>query len=123
MQNAKFFQPSAQMKSPVSNMSVLFDLDTNKKIVEITLSGTILGEQSKSLKLFLSNLVKNYRGNRWVLKVDELDMISGRNLLFLKKFACSVGKRGQVVEIAGMQPYLRATLHDLKLNRYFTPCC
>jgi len=89
-----------------------------RKLVELRLEGTILGEHTEALRDFLRNL-SYFPGNRWMLQLENLDVMSMRALKVLVKFANIIRRRGYKVEIAGIQPGMLAMLMDLGLHGLF----
>lgn len=89
--------------------TVVVDFSANKKFVDLTLEGTILGEHVQPLRDFLQN-VSYSPGNQWTLRLEALDAISLRGLRVLLKFAQVIRQRGYEVHIKSIQSSVLATL-------------
>lgn len=101
-----------------ATVAATIDFTRRRKLVELRLEGTILGEHTGALSDFLRNL-SHFPGNRWTLQLENLDVMSMRALKVLVKFANIIRRRGHEIEIVGIQPGVLAMLMDLGLHTLF----
>lgn len=101
-----------------ATLAVALEFGRRNKLVEVRLEGSILSEHTPALLDFLKN-VSYFPGNRWVLQLGNLEVMSIRALRVLVKFAKVIRRRGYMVEIACIRSTMLATLLDLKLHEYF----
>lgn len=101
-----------------ATVAATIDFTRRRKLVELRLEGTILGEHTDALGDFLKNL-GYFAGNRWTLQLENLDVMSMRALKALVKFVNVVRRRGHEVEIVGIQAGMLAMLMDLGLHGLF----
>jgi anti-anti-sigma regulatory factor len=101
-----------------ATVAAIIDFTRRRKLVELRLEGTILGEHSDALRDFLRNL-GYFPGNRWTLQLENLDVLSMRALKVLVKFVNVIRRRGHEVEIVGIQAGMLAMLMDLGLHGLF----
>lgn len=101
-----------------ATVAATIDFTRRRKLVELRLEGTILGEHADALRDFLRNL-SHFPGNRWTLQLENLDVMSMRALRVLIKFVNVVRQRGHQVEIVSIQTGMLAMLMDLGLHALF----
>jgi anti-anti-sigma factor len=102
-----------------ATVAATIDFTHRRKLVELRLEGTILGEHCAALRDFLKNL-SYFPGNRWTLQLENLDVMSMRALKVLVKFVNIIHQRGHEIEIVGIQAGMRAMLMDLGLHGLFS---
>jgi anti-anti-sigma regulatory factor len=88
------------------------------KHVEVRLEGSIFSEHSETLRDFLQNLCY-FRGTKWTLDLENLQVISLRASKVLVKFAKVIRRRGYEIEITNIKPAMLATFWDLGMQKHF----
>jgi len=101
---------------PVAKAEV--DFQGDRKQVRVTLKGVIEGESVNALRRFLKD-VSSFRATKWILQMENLQVLSGRGIQMLVKFSRIIRKRGHAVEIHGMHKNLYATLEELEVLKEF----
>ncbi|MGH7594920.1 MAG: STAS domain-containing protein [bacterium] len=101
-----------------ATVAATIDFTHRRKLVELRLEGTILGEHSDALRDFLRNL-SYFPGNRWALQLENLDVMSLRALKVLLNFVKIIRRRGHEIEVVGIQAGMLAMLMDLGLHGLF----
>ncbi len=103
----------------VGKTSAKFDVATQDKTATVILEGIILLDQAKALRTFLDGVL-TFPGNRWILRLENLKLISHRGMQALCDFAREIRKRGYEVEIAGIDPVVLEALKASRLLGYFS---
>ncbi|MGH7450697.1 MAG: STAS domain-containing protein [bacterium] len=109
---------ASDVAATTATVAATIDFTHRRKLVELRLEGTILGEHTDALGDFLKNL-SYFAGNRWTLQLENLDVMSMRALKVLVKFVNVIRRRGHEVEIVGIQAGMLAMLMDLGLHGLF----
>ena len=71
--------------TPIASADIDFKKDLKK--VHITLKGVIQGTSTKNFLRFMQD-VSSFRGNKWILKMNDLEVLSTRGINILVKLIC-----------------------------------
>ncbi|MDZ7361099.1 MAG: STAS domain-containing protein [candidate division KSB1 bacterium] len=100
--------------------TVAATLNFNRQVkhVEVRLEGSFFSEHTEALRDFLQNLCY-FRGTKWTLDLENLEVISLRASKVLVKFAQVIRRRGYEIEITSIKPAMLATFMDLGMQKHF----
>ncbi|GEM_PF-3382737 len=102
----------------MATVAATLNFSRRAKHVNLRLEGTILSEHTGALRDFLQNL-SYFRGTKWTLELENLDVISMRALKVLVKFAKIIRKRGYDVEAVNIQASVLAAFLDSGIHEHF----
>ncbi len=104
--------------TPLATAAATLNFNRRVKHVEIRLEGSIFIEHTETLRDFLQNLCY-FRGTKWTLDLENLEVISLRASKVLVKFAKVIRRRGYEIEISSIKPAMLATFLDLGMQKHF----
>lgn len=97
---------------------VRMEVKEGERRVQITLKGVICGASVDSMLEFLRS-ASSFMGSKWSLQMNDLLVLSGRGMRALVRFVKHQRRRGYVVEVAGINQNLYATMKEMKLAHAF----
>lgn len=122
----QFNMPLAETATQVTRLNpnlrptagVSMEVKEGERRVQITLRGVICGASVDSMLEFLRS-TSSFVGSKWSLQMKDLLVLSGRGMKALARFAKYLRRRGCVVEVAGINQNLYATMKELKIAHAF----
>jgi anti-anti-sigma regulatory factor len=102
----------------MATAAVRLNFNPRVKHVGLRLEGSILSEHTETLRDFLQNLCY-FRGTKWTLDLENLEVLSLRASKVLVKFAKVIRRRGCELEITSIQPAMLAIFLDLSIQKHF----
>jgi anti-anti-sigma regulatory factor len=102
----------------IATAAATLNFNRRAKHVEVRLEGSIFSEHTETLRDFLQNLCY-FRGTKWTLDLENLEVISLRASKVLVKFAQVIRRRGYEIEITSIKPAMLATFLDLGMQKHF----
>jgi len=107
---------AASKQAPVACVEV--DYQWSQPAVAVSLKGVIWGERAESLSRFLE-AVASLHGNQWILRMDELDVVSRRGIEVLVEFSARIRQRGFVLKVLGIHESVFITLQEMNVLHAF----
>ena len=102
----------------LATVAATLNFSRRTKHVTLRLEGTILSEHTGALRDFLQNL-SYFRGTKWTVELENLDVISMRALKVLVQFAKIIRGRGFDLEVANIQASVLAAFLDSGIHEHF----
>lgn len=103
---------------PTAEMAVKLAFHRNGYSVDFEVHGAILSDNADEFCRFVEEL-RDYPGQAWRLNLQNLKILSSRGFQALVKLAKAVQKRGQKVEITGIDPIVYYLMRENRLDKYF----
>ena len=115
MQNTTFLTTGVS-NSPIS---ASVQLQNNRKVVTVSLSGLFVSKDIDALRDFLQDVLK-MKPHRMMLDLSELETLSYKGMGVLSRFSRLARQRGVKLIIDGLRPEVRASLKEFGFYPFLT---